>query len=107
MRTLGKIVLAPTIASGLIAAGGTLAHASSTNGHYTKNGARIRACPFTSCTVYGEGQAGQPAHIFSFTFSGTYVNSSYSSFWWNARDQKTGIRGWTYGSLLQSVGGFG
>jgi hypothetical protein len=101
MRTLGKIAVVPTIASGLIAAGATAAHASTTNGHYNTNGARIRSCPFTNCTVNGEGQRGQAAHIFSFTFSGTDAGHS-GGLWFNARDQKTGVRGWTYGSLISS-----
>ena len=69
MRTLGKVAMVPTIASGLIAGGMTAAHASSFNysripynsaqpAHYVGGGGNIRVGPGVNRAAKGFGSSG-------------------------------------------------
>jgi hypothetical protein len=86
MRTIGKVVLAPTIASGLIAGGAGAAHAAPAGypGWFHVNGAVIYSNDSASARVNGYGYSGQEF----------YVYSSIGD-WDYGQNLSTSCKGWT------------
>jgi hypothetical protein len=112
MRTLGKVAVVPTIASALVAAGTTAAHADSWNytrirytggpfnggypAHYL--GGNIRSGPGTGRWFNGYGQPGQAAVCYSYTPNGQAFSGNPR--WSYCVDEATSVQGWTWSPRL-------
>lgn len=96
MRSLvaKSAVVAALLSGSLLIAGTGPASASiqGSVGVYTGNGVNERACPSTSCTIYGEAYYGQGGCQVC-TTTGTVINGD--PYWYWASNFSTGVGGWS------------
>lgn len=92
MRTLGRVILAPALASGLIAAATVDAGAATAGypGWFNQDYAPILGGPFPGGALWGYGYYGQEFYVNS-----SYRNPDSGVVWDNGQNLSTGTRGWT------------
>src|SRR5258706_3920531 len=66
-------------------------------GDYTATGVRIRACPYTTCTIHGLGYPGQSATITCYRY-GQYVDGTSISYY--HRNRTTSVVGYSLSRYL-------
>jgi len=104
VKTLGKVVMVPTIASGLVAAGAGIANAYSytkvnINGYYNGSDVFQRSGPGTGYkALWQTGAEGQRAHVTRYTCDGQA--HSGDPCWSYATDLATGHTGWTWSPYI-------
>jgi hypothetical protein len=103
MRTLGKVLLAPTLASGLIAVGTTGAQAAPNGypGYFKQDNVPIYSAFTIYARQYGTGYYNQEFYVLESACSGYPINSNPC--WDRGYDVQTGAQGWVwYGYLAFS-----